>query len=510
MYRVLIVDDEKIVRIALKSMQNWEEEGFEVCAAVGDTDNALRVIDTCRPHLVITDIEMPGKNGIALMEQARAQGYTGEFLVLTNHQIFSYAVDALKNSAADYLIKTDISPQSLQNIIRKIHRKISNDCPAEQASGSPLLFPADIMQVKQCLQQRQAVGCTFSEPYFFFYIFLRSRLTHMRLEILPDTLKNLVCEAMHFAPERAFTITNDSVLLLIQQKEFSAFTARLDHHVMHVVQLVRLYMNTDCGFVCSGIVQTDGECLSELERCISAEKLVLYQGFGTVLEAHNLKGYLGIAEPIHTAYRNIKTCLSQNDFPAAEAALQAYLTGCIQLRVPPEHTLHAIDHLHRLLLIDNSLWIEKSRADELQLPGEYAQPVTLQEHLAYFHQLLHTIQNHKPDFSFCSHRAEISEICQFIQEHIKDHISLSMLSKSVNMTKNYISRLFKAETGMNLVNYINLMKLEQAKDRLSDFGDSVKTIAIDFGFDEPSYFNRLFVKTYGISPTEYRRLLREE
>ena len=75
------------------------------------------------------------------------------------------------------------------------------------------------------------------------------------------------------------------------------------------------------------------------------------------------------------------------------------------------------------------------------------------------------------------------------------------------MTENYISRLFKAETGVNIIYYINLMKLEHAKELLADSDENVKSIAMMLGFDEPSYFNKLFNKTYGVSPTEYRKLL---
>ncbi|MCI6605779.1 MAG: helix-turn-helix domain-containing protein [Clostridiales bacterium] len=75
------------------------------------------------------------------------------------------------------------------------------------------------------------------------------------------------------------------------------------------------------------------------------------------------------------------------------------------------------------------------------------------------------------------------------------------------MTPNYISRLFKLETGLNIVQYINYMKLERAKDMLANTTDSIKLVSLHLGFDEPSYFN--FNKTYGMNPTEYRKLLQQ-
>ena len=266
-------------------------------------------------------------------------------------------------------------------------------------------------------------------------------------------------------------------------------------------------MNTDCGYVSSRLVQTTGELRASLMRCVGAEKLVLYEGFGAVVDEQALDGYTGIPAPFHEAYRAVKRCIFQNSYPEATQIFAQYLSGCREHKVSPSFAFTASERFQNLLLIDYSLWIEQSKPSGADAPNSCLQPVTLEEHIHSFQQLLKTIRKNKTDFSSPSYRREINEIDRLIRENISRHISLSMLSRQVNMTENYISRLFKAETGVNIIYYINLMKLEHAKELLADSDENVKSIAMMLGFDEPSYFNKLFNKTYGVSPTEYRKLL---
>ena len=77
MYKVLIADDEKIIRIALKSMISWENLGFSADFAAEDGLSALKIVKEHHPDLVIIDIMMPGMDGIEFVKQARQDGYTG-------------------------------------------------------------------------------------------------------------------------------------------------------------------------------------------------------------------------------------------------------------------------------------------------------------------------------------------------------------------------------------------------------------------------------------------------
>ena len=96
-------------------------------------------------------------------------------------------------------------------------------------------------------------------------------------------------------------------------------------------------------------------------------------------------------------------------------------------------------------------------------------------------------------------------IDECITEHIDKKLTLSFLSKHINRSENYLSRLFKTETGINIIQYINYRKMEKAKDLLMDPQLSINEISNTLGFTEASYFNKIFKKIYDINPSEYRK-----
>lgn len=505
LYRVLIVDDEKIVRIALKSMLDWEQEGFALCAVAGSADEALLLIEKHRPHLVITDIEMPVKNGLELMTQARASGYMGEFLVLTNHQRFSYAINALQNSALDYLIKTDLNRDRLREALRAARQKIIARHPLDETDAGALAADTDAESVRTCLRAGPSGGL-FTTRYCFLYIFLRSRLSGETLHIQPDTLKNIVSETSGVGAQPVFTLSCDRCIIMLPAEDAERQAQQL---TASITRLVRLYMNMECSFLLTAPVGSHEALTHELALCRSAEFLSVYFGFQTLFHAAKIRDYTAEPPAFRTTFLVLKSAIAASDYAAAEAHFHQYLLICRDSGVDPARTAQNSVDLQNLILIDNSIWIENTPPTHPAERQPYRTPVTLAEHERAMHHVLQLVQKSRPNFLSGSYRPEIRQICGFVQENVCSHITLNTLSQSINMTPNYISRLFKLETGLNIVQYINYMKLERAKDMLANTADSIKLVSLHLGFDEPSYFNKLFNKTYGMNPTEYRKLLQQ-
>ena len=89
MYQVLIVDDEPIVKIALRSMLDWGELGFHICATASNGKEALEKAEQFHPDLIICDLKMPVLDGIGLIKTAKDMGMDWEFLVISNYEDFN-------------------------------------------------------------------------------------------------------------------------------------------------------------------------------------------------------------------------------------------------------------------------------------------------------------------------------------------------------------------------------------------------------------------------------------
>ena len=141
MYQVLIVDDEPIVKIALRSMLDWSTLGFHICATASNGQEALEMAEKYRPHLIICDLKMPVMDGIELIRTAKDRKMDCEFLVISNYEDFNYVRTALVLGASDYILKVSISLEVGDEIT--VRGPYGNHFPVEdQLKGKNLLFIA--------------------------------------------------------------------------------------------------------------------------------------------------------------------------------------------------------------------------------------------------------------------------------------------------------------------------------------------------------------------------------
>ena len=143
MYSILIIDDEPIVKIALRSILPWEEHGFSICGTASNGLEAMSLIEKHQPDVIITDLKMPEMDGLELIRTLKEKNYPGEILVLSNYEDFDSVRSALLLGAADYLLKIKISPDTLLACLNKTTEKFlfqQKPYPrTEPACSSPFL-----------------------------------------------------------------------------------------------------------------------------------------------------------------------------------------------------------------------------------------------------------------------------------------------------------------------------------------------------------------------------------
>lgn len=142
MIKLLIVDDEPLVQIGIKSMLNWADYGIEICGTAMNGVNALQMIEEYSPEIVITDIRMPIMNGLELAKTCREKyGKIPVFIILTSYEEFGLIKEAMSYQVADYLVKLELDAKSLaESVERSIERLTEyKESESYRASGRPLL-----------------------------------------------------------------------------------------------------------------------------------------------------------------------------------------------------------------------------------------------------------------------------------------------------------------------------------------------------------------------------------
>lgn len=114
--RILLVDDEMIVREGLKSCIDWEGNGFEIIGEAEHGEKALEYLRDCPAEIVVTDIKMPVMNGLELIRRSREENISTRFLILSGYDDFQYAQQAIRYGADDYILKP-IKEEELLNAL---------------------------------------------------------------------------------------------------------------------------------------------------------------------------------------------------------------------------------------------------------------------------------------------------------------------------------------------------------------------------------------------------------
>lgn len=130
MLRVVLADDEKKVLLLMCKLIDWESLGFEIVGMASDGMHALEMIRDKQPHLLVTDIRMPGFDGIDLIRQAKQIQPGLHFIVVSGYAQFEYAQNALKYGVEGYLLKP-LKVQEMTDLLTGLKGKLSEQATIE-------------------------------------------------------------------------------------------------------------------------------------------------------------------------------------------------------------------------------------------------------------------------------------------------------------------------------------------------------------------------------------------
>ncbi|KIL42278.1 hypothetical protein SD70_01765 [Gordoniibacillus kamchatkensis] len=127
MLKVMLVEDEIIVRLGIRSVIPWEQHGFQYVGDASDGREALAVIERENPDIVLTDIIMPNMDGLELIEAVKCKFPNIHIIVLSSHDEYDYVRRAMKLGADDYMLKASLEPQQLLQILSEIAFRIAEE-----------------------------------------------------------------------------------------------------------------------------------------------------------------------------------------------------------------------------------------------------------------------------------------------------------------------------------------------------------------------------------------------
>lgn len=516
MYKLLIVDDEALAKISLQEVIDWNETAFTI---VGTADNgltALRYLQTHPVDAVVTDLQMPVMDGIALIHALREQGFQGPILALSNYSDFELVRGALTAGAFDYLLKVNLDSSRLLKLLDQMAAIISQNAErADTATRKDHLIAQQTRDLARSAfrnylldpQERSTppdLSCLLTDLSFpvtvCTIIIDRETVANAPGTDFLQLVVNEVFEDV--GPVFHLPIRRNELLCLFSEQALAANGKKAQPKLSRVKKQVELFSSSVplITYISGAVDLASVRKLYQI--CADSYERTFYNDGASPLELH-LGGQQHNWASIRADYSSAAiACARDGRWDALYDQTAALIGLCQEAQVPPSELLAAIVaviwYCHDLKLAPLSA--EQVTNIQVQLNG-MASMENLQTYLQWLLQRLAEPEK-KP-----VHK-EIQRAMQYVNDYYMNKITLEDVSRHVNLNREYLSRLFHDETGTNLFQYITEVRMRKAAELLRSNRDIlIKEVAFAVGIDNPFFFSKKFKAFFGVSPANYQASL---
>ncbi len=528
MYKIMLADDEGIVIDSLKFIieKNFGKECIVEYAKTGRS--VIELAEAFRPDIAIMDIHMPGINGIEAIKEIQKFNKHIIFIVMSAYDKFDYAKEAINLGVLEYLNKpvnrdtiVAVLQRSMQIIDDNrekrsnellIKEKIENVIPLiESGFIYNILFQddylEDIMRYQELLGIEENCGYLYivecgdkTEGYRLgnvvgagvkiqsYYQDIRAIIKDCMPGIVGPLMANRIIVFMPVKDEvsdynqRIHTMESCRVLLQkltqkidIQFRIGIGSVKRLDHLIESHREALNSLRNMDDEVV--HIQDMAIGCAYDADYPIQIEKRLFDR-----LKKGDVSATMKEAE----AFFN----WMEEAYPEAEMAVKLKVTEFV---LYAEHlayinaamTYHFTDRAEYLTTIigfEDYQGLKKWFVDKITDSARNIQKNSVEEQSS----------------------GTIARAKAFINNNYQKDISLDEVSREMDVSPYYFSKLFKEETGENFIEYLTAIRIAKAKELLENTDRSMKEICVEVGYQDPNYFSRIFKKNEGLTPTEYK------
>lgn len=466
MKTILIAEDEKLIRKGLVTMVQRASVPIDVILEARDGEEALSVLKQNDVDLLITDIRMPKMNGIELVSHISELEHRPLVLVISGHDDFSYAVEMLRMGIFDYLLKP-IERERFYSVLEKLEeqyqiRQTAKDDENKQLSQAlrQLMIERDTQSKEWRDQLEKYRGSFFNETYIGF-------CARDCKAVLPEFVKKIHgVGTVNLYAVPACKMKQIEDLLPVPLGKSGEYNGLENLHICY------------------------REAYAAWQRSFFTENLTVantdnFQPLNVT--AQQLTGLIGLSQA-EKAYDLLETEASR----AAKGEIDpnAFAQLCEQF-------------IAQIFKSYQNIIAEGDSPERFAVIWDFENSA---QYLSEFKVWLQSFCSRtEREFADFENKQKIREAVQYIQQNFQKPLSMTIVSNEVSMNYSLFSLLFKQYTGVNFVNYLQNLRIEEAKRLLETTDWRVNEICCRAGFSDEKHFLKVFKAAVGFSPTEYRK-----
>ncbi|MDU0200486.1 MULTISPECIES: response regulator [Paenibacillus] len=529
---LLIVEDEVRLRNALANNIPWDKHGIEVVGQAGNGVEALRFIDRKKPEIILLDLQMPEMDGLTLAKQLRQSDPLLKIIVLSGHDDFAYAQEALSIGVMKYLLKPAGDEEILETVLEAAEKLRSeleqrhNEDELKQRWEQHLPYLVndflqgwlkgkfelwEIEQRSKYLQMNMLKGAQFAVAVVDMDPLpdTETRFSRKDMSLLQFSLGSIVQEYLQSTP--CWVVSDYAGYTVVVYKLSGDEAPKEALQRINVLTEKLLFTVLSCLRLTAsaGISGTIGGCedLNKLYvQAVRALQNRIMLGHDLAIPYQEVQG----REPEFVLQPNLEKALEIALETGEENKAADMLSALWEGGMAKAET---IEEIHEHILYFESLFVRM-----IQKQGWSVREVAGEDYV-YFHnhrelmvkeQILIWLQRMiKAYLTYARERRKstshdmIKTILSLVENEIDQEMTLHAVADRLYVNSSYLSRLFKQETGKAFSTYVMERKMERAKATLQE-GVRVYDAAAAVGYRDVSYFTRVFRKYWGVTPGEIR------
>jgi len=491
--KILIADDESLARSVLKSILQELDLPLEGLKEAVDGEQMIEQVKRYAPELVFVDIRMPKLNGLEAIEEGKKFSPYTRWVILTGYPEFSYAQQAIKLGASDYLLKP-VDPEEVKKLVNEARRGNTEWLLNRNRQFESQI--ADLYQGLSSLQQEDQESFLLKAHFTGAVFCIDSNLIEVaKAERRRDFLQTLHTRLDHTVVselrQALFTLSSGESALVVAW-EPTRYIQGKQYLSTLLYPLKDLYQQFNDNNFCITILETD-DCSSYNElyeklNCIQHFSLLrTICGIGKTLYIADLVQYTTQQELLEVCSILIKIsdCYGKKTYLSFMKALDT-----LESKLCENNTLNH----HTKTCIANFL----NRTVSCQLEAHQDTTCWKQVLQACGEELL--IDEQKKD-----KQDIVDQVVSFIDENYMFEIGVGQIAMQLHVTPNYLSSLFHKKMGMTFMKYLTHVRMLRAKELLTDSKLSIQEVAEQVGYYSSRHFTKTFTELFGYYPSDCRK-----
>lgn len=513
MYHILIVDDEFLVRLGLKTTIDWPAHGYHVVGEASNGKEALEMVRSQGPDIVLVDIKMPLLDGIQFITEAKKTNPDISFIILSNHESFQYAKQAMKLGVSQYLLKSEINADTLLATLESVKMERNSGKEKRQdRNQARKAYLADYLSkapINTCISgdrmEEPPEGIFPGDRYVVLKYFCNTGLMNeqsvnmlckMMVSLLEDEFPGGVyCEAvyqMHYYVTLIHSVPANSIDENYYKEKSNSIGRKLKYYFSVTL---KGGISRESKPVCIPQILAQAEWARQQCFFVETDFIVYDERFQEAVKKETA---------YHVSNSKISGYLAERD----QQSLQTYIKNVFK-ELKERNSYSCVHHT----FID-FLSIAKSNIEKLNLEGienirnkldydNWNNLTSVDETESYINDVFDSIISGK-NASDSGYSASVRKAIAYMEEFYATNLTLEEIADNIQISKSYLSMLFKQETGINLVAYLNQYRIGKGKKLLATTNLKIYEIADAIGFGSPYYFSKVFRDTTGMQCKEYR------